>query len=849
MPTSSSAASAVPGGIEVMNRAILFADLVGYSAMMGRDELGTLEFMVGCSHLIDETSKRYRGDLAQTTGDGYLVLFEEAGAAVDFGVELHRLVAKRQTGTEHPARFRVGIHLGQVHRVDGAIHGHAVNVAARLESEAWPGTCIVSQAVYDAVGGRARHAFEDAGSPPLKNIAERLVLYRTPSADGVAMPPDAPVGVLVIGALAVRSNEATMAFPAGRKVAALLGYLALAPGMRERNDKVANLLWPNLPAASARRAFTTCRRRLARALGDGFDDLLFSVDGHIGLNELHFDTDLAVILKELRRGRVPSVLIEEPDWAERILDGFEGVSPVFSAWLRVTCVTWRNRILHALADILRRGSPDDEPCRDAALAVLAVEPGNEAASAVLIRHHAGRGNRAAAMEEFARLHGYLDTAHGLRPSAMVRAVLAEVREGAREPTAADAQAPELRQSTAAPVAARLLRISVGGFHGADDGAHLVTGFRSELIANLAHFREWSVVEGDGRLAEAGAPAGTATRPVCHYSISGAWRVADTPMMQIQLRDLGLGRIVWSVEVALDLENWPAVQREVVGRIAAHLETYISADRLANVIGSAGYDANSHDAWLHAEKIFARWSPAAAAEAEAILRRIIDRDAGFAPAYSSLASFRNVRHVIRPGLPRDAESERAALALAERAVEIDPLDARNQLAVAWTAALTGAFDRAAIHLDLATSLNPNNPATLISCAMGHAFIGQADRGESLVAHVQRIAPLLSEYQWCYIASVHFLAGHYEEALKATELSGDRIVDNQGWAAAALVRLGRMDEARVALEHLIDMVRPVWAGDGSPTAEAVFGWFVGAYPLREERDRDLLAASLEAAMRGQ
>ncbi len=191
----------------------------------------------------------------------------------------------------------------------------------------------------------------------------------------------------------------------------------------------------------------------------------------------------------------------------------------------------------------------------------------------------------------------------------------------------------------------------------------------------------------------------------------------------------------------------------------------------------------------------------------------------------------------------------ALAFAERAVELDPLDARNQLAVAWTAALTGAFDRSAIHFDLAAMLNPNCAATLVSCAMGYAFIGQPDRAQTLVAHVLHISPVLSDYQWCYIASVHFLSGRFDEALRAARLSGDRIVDNPGWTAAALVRLGQGDVARREFERLIDAVRPVWAGADPPTAEAVFDWFVGAYPIRNQADRETLRQALETAMRGQ
>ncbi len=846
MSTSPSAPIAPAGSDEVMDRAILFADLAGYSAMMDRDELGTLEFIVGCSHLIDETSKRYGGDLVQTTGDGFLVLFEDAQGAVDFGVELHRLIAKRQTGTEHPAQFRIGIHLGRLHRVEGTIHGHAVNVAARLETEAQPGTCVVSRAVRDAVGTASGHQFEAVGSPPLKNIGERMALYRIPSPTGGGMTMlDAPVSIPVIGMLAVKSKDAAISFRANRKTSALLGYLAMSPGMRERHEKVASLLWPDLSEAAARRAFSNCRRRLAEILSDGFDDLLFSENGRIGLNELKFDTDLDVVMKDLRRGRVPAVLIDEPNWPRRILEGLDAVSPVFSAWRRVTCMTWRNRIQSALADVLNRDAPESDACRDAARAILAVEPGNEQASAALIRYHAGHDNRVAAFDEFSRLGSYLQTAYGLEPSAMVRAALAEARQGAIR-----LAATMPGEARAAPVIARFLRVAVDKFDDADEGeSPLASRFRSELVANLARFREWSVVEGDGLLGEAGRAPGDPVHSVYDYAISGACRTSGKPSIWLQLRHLNSGRVVWSENLALDPAAWREVQRDVVGRIAAHLETYISADRLANVIGRSGHDATSHDAWLQAEQIFARWTPEAADEAEAMLRQIIERDEAFAPAYSSLASFRNVRHVVRPGLARDAESERSAHALAQRAVELDPLDARNHLAVAWTAALTGAFDRAAIHLDLAASLNPNNPSMLISCAMGHAFVGQAGRGEALVAHALRISPILSEYQWCYIASVHFLAGRYEEALKAARLSGDRIVDNEGWMAAALVRLGRIDEARAAVDKLIDMVRPVWAGADKPTAEAVFDWFVGAYPLRNAADRAVLAASLEAAMRGQ
>jgi TolB-like protein len=458
-------------------------------------------------------------------------------------------------------------------------------------------------------------------------------------------------------------------------------------------------------------------------------------------------------------------------------------------------------------------------------------------------HHRMRNNRVAAIEEYARLEAHLRSRHDLAPGEAAQAALRAARDDGTAARPAHAASPPT-----APRPAQLVQIAVARFSGAPgQSAHLIDGFRSELLGNLARFREWSVIDDDGeRRGPAALPAASAG----HYLVQGACLdTADGPRLRVRLQDIRRRRLVWSDDLSISLQDWASLQRSVVGRIAAHLETYISADRLQHAIGGDGQDALSHDTWLRAEQIFARWTPEAADEAEALLSRLIDRDDGFAPAFASLAGFRNVQHVVRPGRPRDAAGARQAQVFAQRAVELDPLDARNHLALAWTAALADAFDRAAIHLDLAVSLNPNCATTLVSCAMAFAFVGQPDRAQALVAHVLRISPLLRDYQWCYVASVYFLSGRYDEALNAARLSGDRIVDNRGWTAAALARLGRTEAARQDFGRLIDAVRPVWAGRDPPTAEAVFEWFTGAYPLRRPADREALRAALEAAMRGQ
>ena len=168
-----------PGGRRMITDcAILFADVAGYSAMMQRDEGGTLEFILACSQLVRDAARRFGGELVQTTGDGYLVLFAAPADAVRFGVDLHRILARRQAGQRQPAQLRVGIHSGRVHRLDQAVHRHAVNVAARLQQQARPGTCTVSAPIRAAARDLPGLAFQPLGQPALKNITETIAAYR-----------------------------------------------------------------------------------------------------------------------------------------------------------------------------------------------------------------------------------------------------------------------------------------------------------------------------------------------------------------------------------------------------------------------------------------------------------------------------------------------------------------------------------------------------------------------------------------------------------------------------------------------------------------------------------------------
>jgi len=160
--------------------AILAADVVGYSRLMGANEVGTLTSLKSHrAELIDPTIAEHQGRIVKLTGDGMLIEFPSVVNAVECATEIQRDMPIRNASVMEDRRieFRIGINLGDVIVDDDDIFGDGVNVAARLESVAKPGGIAVSQSVRDNVGNRLDLMFEDIGDQQLKNIEFPVRVY------------------------------------------------------------------------------------------------------------------------------------------------------------------------------------------------------------------------------------------------------------------------------------------------------------------------------------------------------------------------------------------------------------------------------------------------------------------------------------------------------------------------------------------------------------------------------------------------------------------------------------------------------------------------------------------------
>ena len=175
--------------------AILSADVVGYSRLMGLDEAGTLSRLNALRReLVDPTIAAHAGRIVKLMGDGALVEFASAVDAVACAIEIQRQLRERDAGGSeaNPIQFRIGINVGDIIIEGEDILGDGVNIAARIEGIAEPGGISISEDAWRQVQGKVAANFVDAGEQSLKNIARPVRVYRLDLAPKAATASDVP---------------------------------------------------------------------------------------------------------------------------------------------------------------------------------------------------------------------------------------------------------------------------------------------------------------------------------------------------------------------------------------------------------------------------------------------------------------------------------------------------------------------------------------------------------------------------------------------------------------------------------------------------------------------------------
>jgi adenylate cyclase len=182
--------------------AIMFTDIVGYTAMTQRNEALTLEVLEEHRRLLRELFPKFGGQEIETTGDGFLVEFESAVEAVRCAIEIHRSLATRNMSVspERRVELRIGVHVGDVVHKEGHILGDGVNIAARIQPLAEAGGICVSVDVARQIQHHVEARCESLGPKALKNVASPIEVCR------IVLPWEKPSPALAQPVMTPRSS-------------------------------------------------------------------------------------------------------------------------------------------------------------------------------------------------------------------------------------------------------------------------------------------------------------------------------------------------------------------------------------------------------------------------------------------------------------------------------------------------------------------------------------------------------------------------------------------------------------------------------------------------------------------
>jgi adenylate cyclase len=156
----------------------MVADMVEFSRRMEQDEVGSADQVTRSIQLFRNLIGDYGGRVANITGDGILALFDSAGEALRFAIQIQTEFREQSVwGDGEPIQFRIGLNIGEVTLHEAVAYGHCINVAARLQAMADPSSILISSAFRSAMGELPGTSLRSLGQPHLKNISEPIEVF------------------------------------------------------------------------------------------------------------------------------------------------------------------------------------------------------------------------------------------------------------------------------------------------------------------------------------------------------------------------------------------------------------------------------------------------------------------------------------------------------------------------------------------------------------------------------------------------------------------------------------------------------------------------------------------------
>jgi formylglycine-generating enzyme required for sulfatase activity/class 3 adenylate cyclase len=244
-----------PGGPPRRLAAILAGDIAGYSRLMGIDEEGTHARVTRQRReLIDPAIAEHHGKVVKNTGDGFIAMFDSPVEAVRCAIVIQQSMIGRNAALARSQQilYRIGVNLGDVIVEPDDIFGEGVNIAARLETLAEPGSVYISGGVYEQIKNKLVCGYQSLGDQKVKNITDPVSVYRVlpdPAAVRQARPVGTVVAMLALVAVIVGASVGAGWFLRTREDQQMAG-IPLPASPAPRTAPIATALSPPQTAAS-----------------------------------------------------------------------------------------------------------------------------------------------------------------------------------------------------------------------------------------------------------------------------------------------------------------------------------------------------------------------------------------------------------------------------------------------------------------------------------------------------------------------------------------------------------------------------------------------------------------------